>query len=65
MNDNRGSWKCLKCNEKLAKKKTVFTYLGHNFSHEVMTCPTCGKVFIPKDLAMGKMAQVEEQLEDK
>jgi hypothetical protein len=30
-----------------------------------MTCQTCGKVFIPKDLAMGKMAQVEEQLEDK
>jgi uncharacterized protein with PIN domain len=65
MNEEQSGWKCLKCNERLTKKKTVFTYLGHNFSHEVFTCPKCGKVFIPKDLARGRMAQVEEQLEDK
>jgi RNase P subunit RPR2 len=65
MNEEERGWKCGKCGEPLAKKKTVFTYLGHNFSHEVLTCPQCGKVFIPKELAKGRMAQVEEQLEDK
>ena len=51
--------------EDLVIKKTVFTYLGRSFGHEVLTCPKCGKVFIPQDLAEGKMAEVEEQLEDK
>ena len=46
-------------------KKTVFSYLGHTVSHEVLTCPKCGKVFIPEELAEGRMAEVEEQLEDK
>ena len=58
-------WKCGKCKEELVPKKTVFSYLGHTVAHEVMACPRCGKVFIPKELAEGKMAEVEEQLEDK
>jgi ribosomal protein S27AE len=59
------SWKCGKCRQELVLKKTIFSYLGRSFGHEVLTCPTCGKVFIPQDLAEGKMAEVEEQLEDK
>ncbi len=58
-------WKCGKCNEELVAKKTVFSYLGHTVAHEVMACPRCGKIFIPEDLAEGRMAEVEEQLEDK
>jgi hypothetical protein len=58
-------WKCGKCNEGLVMKKTVFSYLGHTVAHEVLTCPKCGKIFIPEGLAEGKMAEVEEQLEDK
>jgi len=58
-------WLCAKCNVPLAPKKTVFTYMGHNVSHEVPVCPECGQVFISKELAEGKMAEVEEQLEDK
>jgi ribosomal protein S27AE len=65
MSTEERTWKCGKCGESLVLKKTSFTYLGHNFSHEVLRCPDCGKVFIPKELAEGKMAQVEEQLEDK
>lgn len=64
MNDEK-ILKCGKCNEVLTKKKTLFEYLGHKFSHEVPACPKCGKVFIPKELAEGRMAEVEEQLEDK
>jgi predicted RNA-binding Zn-ribbon protein involved in translation (DUF1610 family) len=28
-------------------------------------CPECGKVLIPKELATGRMLQVEQALEDK
>lgn len=65
MDTENTTWKCGKCKEELKIKKTVFSYLGHKFSHDVYTCPKCGKVFIPKELAEGRMAEVEEQLEDK
>ncbi len=65
MNAEGRIWKCGTCNKELVKKKTVFSYLGHTVAHEVPTCPQCGKIFIPEGLAEGKMAEVEEQLEDK
>ena len=46
-------------------KKATFRYLGRDVTHEVNRCPECGKVLIPKSLAEGRMAEVEEQLEDK
>jgi hypothetical protein len=58
-------WKCGKCDRELVMKKTVLAYLGHSVSHEVPTCSKCGKVFIPKELAEGRMAEVEQLLEDK
>lgn len=57
--------KCCKCDKELAPKKIVFDYLGHTVAHEVPTCPKCGRVYISKDLAEGKMAEVEQLLEDK
>ena len=65
VNAEKRIWKCGICNKELVTKKTVFSYLGHTVAHEVLTCPKCGKVFIPEALAEGKMAEVEEQLEDK
>jgi DNA-directed RNA polymerase subunit RPC12/RpoP len=59
------TWKCAKCDRELVVKKTLFSYLGHTFSHEVLRCPKCGNVFIPKELAEGRMAEVETQMEDK
>jgi len=59
------AWKCGKCGVSLVIKKAIFRYLGHDVTHEVSRCPKCGKAFIPKNLAEGKMAEVEEQLEDK
>lgn len=58
-------WICAKCQAELEMQKTEFKYLGHTFSHEVPACPKCGKVYISRELAEGRMAQVEEQLEDK
>jgi len=63
MDDNK--IKCAQCDVYLIPKKTAFSYMGRSFTHEVPCCPKCGRVFITKELAEGKMAEVEEQLEDK
>jgi hypothetical protein len=65
MSAEERNWKCGKCDRELVKSKPVFSYLGHTVAHEVLSCPQCGKIFISRDLAEGKMAEVEEQLEDK
>ena len=58
-------WKCGKCGESLVLKSVVFEYMNRSFSHEVPVCPKCGKVFISRELAEGRMAEVEIALEDK
>jgi hypothetical protein len=65
MNAEPRVWKCRKCDRELVLKKTVLTYLGHSVSHELPTCPKCGKVYICEELAEGKMSEVEQVLEDK
>jgi hypothetical protein len=65
VNTEERIWKCAKCKKALVMKKAVLSYLGQTVAHEVRACPNCGKVFISQDLAEGRMAEVEEQLEDK
>jgi DNA-directed RNA polymerase subunit RPC12/RpoP len=65
LNSDKIIWKCGKCRKELVLKKIIFSYQGHTFSHEVYACSECGKVLIPKELAEGRIARVEEQLEDK
>lgn len=60
-----GELKCCKCNMVLAKKKINFDYLAHNFFAEIPACPICGQVYVPEELAKGKIAEVEKQLEEK
>lgn len=62
---SENAWKCAKCGRELKITKTVSSYLGHTFSHEVPVCPGCGKIFISQELAEGRMAEVEALLEDK
>ena len=57
--------KCSKCNEPLVVKQAMFSYMRRNFGHEVPVCPKCGKVYISRELAEGRMAEVEVLLEDK
>lgn len=59
------NWKCAKCGAALEMKKVVFSYMGRSFGHEVPTCPKCGRVLITKELALGRMAEVEILMEDK
>jgi hypothetical protein len=56
---------CCKCNAELAAGRTNFEYLGHNFFAEIPVCPVCGQIFVSEELARGKIADVEKNLEEK
>lgn len=58
-------WICSKCEVPLQKGKVNVAYMQGMFPVDLHKCPACGQVFIPEDLALGKMAQVEKLLEDK
>ena len=56
---------CSKCGAELVKRQVMFSYMRRTFGHEVPVCPKCGKAYISRELAEGKMAEVEVLLEDK
>ena len=56
---------CNKCKTPLELTRVRFKYLDKHFEHKVDRCPDCGQVFIPEDLAKGRMAEVEKKLENK
>lgn len=57
--------KCNKCNVEMVPMEATFSYLDREFRHPVLRCPACGQVYIPEDLAKGRMADVEKALEEK
>ena len=59
------SLKCAKCTLELIPGPVKVSYLGNSFPVTLLRCPGCGLAFVPEDLATGKMAQVEQALEDK
>ena len=58
-------WLCTKCELPLEIGKVNVSYLGGTFPVDLLRCPRCGMVFVPEELALGKMADVERLLEDK
>ena len=56
---------CGKCKLLLVLGNVTATYLGSEFPIELWKCPGCGKIFVPEELAIGKMLRVEQALEDK
>jgi len=56
---------CVKCGIQLTVGKATLSYLGSSFPVDLYKCSQCGLVFIPEDLASGKMDKVEKALEDK
>jgi hypothetical protein len=62
---NETEWLCANCNVPLETGKVDVAYLGNAFPVDLLKCPNCGLVLIPEDLALGKMVEVEKQLEDK
>ena len=65
MSEAQKNWRCASCGEKLVMTGINFEYMGRKFAHEVPACPKCGKAFVSKELAQGKMAEVELLMEDK
>ena len=63
--DPQGKLKCCKCGVPLIKGKAKFLYLDNGFPVELPVCPRCGFVYVPEELALGKVASVERSLEDK
>lgn len=59
------AWQCAGCNRPLEPAEVKVTYLNSVFSVELMVCPGCGFVLVPESLAVGKMLEVEQLLEDK
>ena len=57
--------KCAKCDVELVERQVMFSYMRRSFGHNVPVCPRCGKAYISRDLAEGRMAEVEVLLEDK
>ena len=57
--------KCGKCGVELVEKQVMFSYMRRSFGHNVPVCPSCGKPYISRELAEGRMAEVEVLLEDK
>ena len=56
---------CMKCKVPLVKGKAKFMYLENGFPVEMPVCPKCGFVYVPEELALGKVLAVERALEDK
>jgi ribosomal protein S27AE len=58
-------WVCGSCGIPLERGLVRITYMKSSFPVELPRCPRCGFTFIPPELAMGKMLEVEKILEDK
>jgi hypothetical protein len=58
-------WACAVCGQPLVPGSVDVSYLGNSFPVELLKCPGCGLVFVPEELALGKMVEVEKALEDK
>jgi Zn-finger nucleic acid-binding protein len=56
---------CGKCNIALSPGPVTVAYMGKSFDVELLRCPSCQAAFIPEELALGKMLQVEQALEEK
>ena len=63
--ENKEKLICCRCNKELVPTQTFFDYLGHNFHTDILRCPECGEVYTPESLVKGRMAEVEQELEDK
>lgn len=58
-------WRCARCDCDLVVGPVVVEYMDNRFNTELPKCPECGFVLVTETVAMGKMAEVEQILEDK
>ena len=60
-----GSLLCDKCQVKMEPGEVIMQDIGEDFPIQMPKFPSCRQVFIPEELAVGKILQVERALEDK
>jgi hypothetical protein len=58
-------WICSRCGGRLEVGPVNVEYMGNRFAAELPRCPQCGLVLVSETVALGKMAEVEQILEDK
>jgi RNase P subunit RPR2 len=58
-------WICRKCDRPLEPGTVTVSYMGNEFTAELPVCPGCGFILVSEAVALGKMAEVEQILEDK
>ena len=59
------NWLCAGCGIALEPGKVTVSYLDNAYPVEMLRCPRCGLTWVPEEIALGKMAEVEKTLEDK
>jgi len=62
---HEGGWICYRCGLPLEVQTVRLQYLRTIFALNLPTCPGCGMILIDEELAVGKMAEAEQALEDK
>jgi uncharacterized protein with PIN domain len=65
MEKKEDSLVCDLCGTPLKPVQTEFKYMGSVFHAELPTCESCGQVYVPFELAKGRIREVETELEDK
>lgn len=58
-------WTCHNCRCALVVGQVTVSYMGNRFTTQMPHCPKCGLVLVSEAVALGKMAEVEQILEDK
>lgn len=58
-------WICNRCKVPVEVQKVRLQYGRSIFALNLPACPRCGMILISEELAIGKMAEAEQILEDK
>lgn len=63
--DPNGELICMKCGVPFEKMEVTLAYMDNSFPVELPRCPVCKMVYVPEELATGKISRVEKSLDDK
>jgi len=61
----QGEWICNLCGIPVTIQTVRLQYRRTIFALDLPACPQCGMIIIDEELAVGKMAEAEQILEDK
>ena len=65
MEEKKNSLYCFKCNVPLEEKEVNLYYMSLTFHAKLPVCPICDMIYLSEELARGKAAKVEMEMEDK